>query len=51
MKILDEKNKALSIMLFSLKQSIDLEKLLGLNADTVNKIGTGKKFLAIYKCF
>ncbi|MDP8215823.1 MAG: hypothetical protein P9L98_00670 [Candidatus Kaelpia imicola] len=44
MKTLDEKNIELSKMLFSLKHSIDLEKLFGLNADIINKVGVGKKF-------
>ena len=41
---LDQKNIELAKMLFSLKQSIDIEKLLGLNADSINSVGIGKKF-------
>ena len=44
MKKLDERNKELAKILFSLKQSIDSEKLLGLNADNINTIGIGKRF-------
>jgi len=40
------RNVELSKILFSLKQSIDLEKLLGLNADIINEKGTGKRFFS-----
>jgi len=43
---LDERNIELSKILYTLKQSIDLEKILGLNADTINKQGCGKRFFA-----
>ena len=44
METLAQKNIELAKILFSLKQSIDTEKLLGLNADSINSTGIGKKF-------
>lgn len=41
---IDQRNIELGKMLFSLRQSIDLDRILGLNADSINNGGIGKKF-------
>ena len=44
METLDKKTIELAKILFSLKHTIDAEKLLGLNANSINSIKIGKKF-------
>jgi hypothetical protein len=44
MEVLDQRNIELGRALYSLKQTIDIDKLIGLNADNLNKQGIGKKF-------
>ena len=43
---LDDKNIGLTKILFDLKQSLDLYKLIALNASEINAKGTGKSFFA-----
>ena len=41
-----KKNKELAKILYDLKESLDLDKIIGLNANTLNSSGAGKQFFA-----
>ena len=44
MQTLDERNFDLTRILYNLKQSLDLHKVIGLNAKQIESIGVGKSF-------